>query len=95
MIDIRLNGYHQPIAIKLDGYKEQLLTHDELDLVTGLIELYNTIPELTKLLRVFINNDCVRDGLEIFSHLVQYVDKIAYARLVELCLFTERLQRNM
>ena len=95
MIDIRLNGYHQPVAIKLDGYDEQLLTQNELDLVAGLIDLYNTIPGLTHLLRVFSNNDCVRDGLETFSNLVQYIDKIAYARLVELCLFTERLQRNM
>lgn len=91
MSDVKFTNNGNNVIVSITGYNDENLNLIESNFVEELTNLYEDFSGLTHLLFVFCNNNCVKDGLESFDHLVRYTIAISENRLKELCILTCRI----
>lgn len=95
MISIRRNGFHQPLAIQVDDYNEELLTHDEVALLDELYNMHAVIPNLSQLLTLFCDNNLIVEGFETYTNLIPFTNLISESRLMSVAILVVRMKRVM
>lgn len=88
MFNIRRNGYHQPIAIKVDDYNEVVLLDE-------LYNMHNVIPNLSQLLTLFCDNNLIIEGFETYANLIPFTTLLGESRLIAVSLLVVRMKRSI
>lgn len=79
------------VTVQLPGYDPQVMTINESNFVSALLDMYELLPNMTQFIFALCNNNVCRPVLSTFEPLTEVIKTMNDRRLSELCVFAVRM----